>query len=81
MSGQVLTIIDAGAPSDFFDFMGKIMEASSVIVPRLDLLTQSAWLIHGPDQQIGALFIILHSVLFLFVVGCAAIFDLLRKEF
>lgn len=81
MSGQILGIIDAGGHSDVFKILSKIMEASSVIVPRFDLFSQSAWLLYGPDTNISMLFIMLHGGLFLFLIACASIFDLLRKEF
>ncbi len=81
MSGQILNIIDAGNNGEIFGVLGKIMEASSVIVPRFDLFSQSAWLLYGPDANISLIFILLHGILFSLLIGCAAIFDLLRKEF
>ena len=81
MIGQILGIVDMGSNGRIYDYLGKIMEASSVIVPRFDLLTQSAWLVYGPDDNVGLIFILLHGSLFLLLIACAAIFDLLRKEF
>ncbi len=81
MSGQVLGIIDAGGQSSLFEVLGKVMEAASVIVPRFDLFSQSSWLLYGPDTNIGLGFILIHGILFLFLITCSAIFDLLRKEF
>ena len=81
MSGQVLGIIDAGGHSDLFEVLGKLMEGASVIVPRFDLFSQSAWLLYGPDENIGLFFILAHGILFLFLIACASIFDLLKKEF
>lgn len=81
MSGQVLNIIDAGSEIALFGTLGKIMEAASIVVPRFDLFSQSAWLIYGPDTTISLGFIIAHGVAFMLLILCASIFDLQRKEF
>lgn len=81
MSGQVLNIIDTGTQGSSYEILEKIMEAASVIVPRFDLFSQSAWLIYGPDSSISLTFIVLHGTIFCLLITFAAIFDLLRKEF
>ena len=81
MSGQVLNIIDTDSYSGSYQILGKIMESASVIVPRFDLFSQSAWLIYGPAANISLMFIVFHGVTFCFLIAFSSIFDLLRKEF
>lgn len=81
MSGQILGTIDSGFGGGLYDFLGKIVEASSLIVPRFDLLGQSSWLLFGPDGVVGITYILIHGLAFLTLILCASIFDLMRKEF
>lgn len=82
MSGQVLGIIDSGAHGgDRIGILEGMMQGSSVIVPRFDLYTQSAWLIYGTDDTVGLWYILMSGLAFLLLVTCAAIWDLLGRNF
>jgi hypothetical protein len=81
MSGPVLGIIDTGDHGVLFETLGRILEASSVIVPRFDLFAQSKWLIYGPGEVIGYPYIIGVGAAFTMLIICATLFDLLRREF
>ena len=82
MSGQVLGIIDAGTHGgEKLGFLEGIMQASSVIVPRFDLYTQSSWLIYGPSDMVSFPYILLSGFAFILLIMCAAIWDLLGRDF
>jgi hypothetical protein len=82
MSGQVLGIIDSGTHGgEQIGLLEGIMQGSSVIVPRFDLYTQSAWLIYGPDQTIAFGYIVISGLAFLLLITCAAIWDLIGRDF
>jgi hypothetical protein len=51
-----------------------------VFIPRLDLFTQSRWLVYGASFA-EMQFVALQSILFLALVLLAAMFDLSRKQF
>jgi len=49
MIGVILGISHAGAESMIMDLLGKAMNIIAIIIPRLDLLGQTTWLVHGTD--------------------------------
>jgi len=51
-----------------------------LIIPRLDLFAQTAWIIHVPNTA-SMVFAAVQSALFLALVLAAAAFDLKRKQF
>ena len=82
MMGQILGIIDT-APSFFAaESLTFIMHSISIIMPRLDLMGQSAWLIYGPDQAgIDVPFVVLQLFTFGGLIFMASLIDLMRKNF
>ncbi|MCB9995978.1 MAG: hypothetical protein H6869_06020 [Rhodospirillales bacterium] len=81
MIGQILGIIHAGADVAGFNILSTIMEWISLIVPRLDLLAQSSWLVYGSDQTVGYGFVLLQGGLYAFLAVMAAMVDLSRRQF
>jgi len=82
--GQILGIIKAGlVNATGFDLLGGIMHAISMVIPRLDLMAQTSWLVYGPDQAaaIGYEFILLQAFLFSALAIAAAFVDLVRRQF
>lgn len=63
------------------DVLGFIIDASSMILPRLDLFTQSEWLVYGvtriEDTSIGLAQVLIYIPLLI----AAATIDFKRKEF
>ncbi len=47
MSGSLLVIIDSGSQGPVFQVMEGAMQVISAVMPRLDLMGQSAWLVYG----------------------------------
>lgn len=78
--GQVLGIIDAGIAVSGFDVLANAMHIISLIVPRLDLMAQTSWLIYGPDQ-IGYGFILFQGIAYTALVILAALVDLVKRQF
>lgn len=81
MIGQLIGItnIDQGLPGQ--DILSFILKMISLIIPRLDLMGQSSWLVYPPDETVGFMFIFLQGGLFTFMVVCAALIDLLKRQF
>ena len=80
MMGQFLGIID----SNLVDGQGMyamITQFVSVIMPRLDLLGQTSWLVYGADDTISLVAIVLQGVIFSFLVLMAASLDFVRRQF
>ena len=82
MMGQILGIIERFEYGGTFSFMETIMLGISTIIPRLDLMAQSGWLLYGTNEDsIGYGFIILQALVFSFLILSAAMIDLKRKQF
>ena len=80
--GQILGIIESYNYGNAFALMEKVMIAISAIIPRLDLMGQSSWLLYGTsDDTVSYLFIALQMLVFSFLVLSAAMIDLKRKQF
>lgn len=51
--GTLLGIAAAGQDSKIMVLLGKLMDVISIIVPRLDLMGQTSWLVYGVDGSAG----------------------------
>lgn len=63
------------------DILSGIFQGVSTLIPRLDLMTQTSWLIYGPESVKDYLFIPVQVGLFLFLILLAALVDLKRRQF
>ena len=82
MIGQIFGIIAAGVTIPGGAALSGMMVVIGLIVPRLDLMAQSSWLVYGPgDDAIGYGFLLLQGGGYLFLVTMASLFDLVRKQF
>ncbi|MGB4057231.1 MAG: hypothetical protein WBK77_04025 [Alphaproteobacteria bacterium] len=81
MMGQLLGIMDAhlmaGSPAKFLELP---MKGVSVVLPRLDLMGQTSWLIY-PESVLSFNVILFQGAAFVFLVVLASIVDLVRRQF
>ncbi|MBU0800593.1 MAG: hypothetical protein KKA05_06265 [Alphaproteobacteria bacterium] len=80
MMGQILGIIDAGMRVGNLELLSGAMETISLIVPRLDLMAQTTWLVYGPGGD-GPGIIVAQGVAYTALLIVASIFDLRRRQF
>lgn len=81
MMGQILGIMNAGGKASLFEGLEYTMQMVSAIVPRLDLMGQTSWLIYGAEEGIGIGFILMQCLLFSILVLLAALIDLTKRQF
>ena len=82
MMGEVLGIIDQGDHLvHSFPILKNVMEVISVLMPRLDLLGQTSWLVYGAGDDIGFGFIFLQGAVFTVLIILASLIDLVRRQF
>ncbi|MCD8526284.1 MAG: hypothetical protein LRY62_03760, partial [Alphaproteobacteria bacterium] len=63
-------------------FLEIPMQAVSLVMPRLDLLGQTSWLVYGGDAgNVGFIYVCAHAAVFVFLVLSASLFDLIRRQF
>ncbi|MCB9988874.1 MAG: hypothetical protein H6868_06015 [Rhodospirillales bacterium] len=75
--GQILGIIDE---YNNLPIMERTMEVISMVVPRLDLLAQSSWLVYG-DATLSPVFVMAQGLFYGGLLIAAALFDLKRRQF
>jgi hypothetical protein len=82
MMGQILGIIDSN-DATWTRFLEYPMQAVSMLMPRLDLMGQTSWLIYGMGQGGGAGFayVLAHAAVFMILILSASLFDLIRRQF
>lgn len=81
MMGQILGIIEAGT-SNAFRVLEIIMQAISTLIPRLDLMGQTAWLLYDVETaQTELVFVFAQTAVFVFLIITASLIDLLKRQF
>ncbi len=60
---------------------GGIIDLSSIILPRLDLFTQSEWLVYGVTRASDTSFALAQVLIYIPLLLAAATIDFKRKEF
>ncbi|MFP4097219.1 MAG: hypothetical protein ACLFU1_00360 [Alphaproteobacteria bacterium] len=80
LMGQFLGIVDSPLIDDQGGY-AVIMQLVSVVMPRLDLLGQSSWLLYGVQDGYSFLFALGQGVFYSALVLLAASFDFIRREF
>lgn len=84
MMGTLLSVIDTGLPENAgfgIDLFAGIFEFISLIVPRLDLMGQTSWLVYGPQQDIGVFFILAQGLAYTSLLLAATYIDLRKRQF
>ena len=79
--GQLFGIIDSAGTPIYLQPLEWIMQVVSIIIPRLDLLAQTAWLVYGEIEVERLLYLIAHMTVFGTILILAAIIDLRRRQF
>lgn len=79
--GQLLGIIDQGMSIAGFEYISVIFQLISLIIPRLDLMAQTNWLVYGVFYETSLAFIVIHGVGYSLFVALAAVVDLVRRQF
>ncbi len=81
LMGEVLGIIHMGTASfEGVHLLGWLMQVVSLIVPRLDLMAQTSWLIYEPEN-VNVWFILGQGVIYSGLLIGAALWDLVRRQF
>lgn len=82
LMGQLLGIAATDSDMRGWEILRTVMDAVSMVVPRLDLMAQTSWLVY-PDMAtgIGYGFILAQAVLYTALLVCAAVIDLRRRQF
>lgn len=79
LMGQLLGIAGLG---DTAPVLGVVMNIISMVIPRLDLMAQSSWLIYSNSaHEVGYGFVVLQGLLYSALLNGAAIIDLRRRQF
>ncbi len=80
LMGELLGIAHHDVPTQLMKMLGIALEGVSVIVPRLDLMAQTSWIVYG-RADIGFGFIAAQAGVYTAFILAAATVDLNRKQF
>ncbi len=82
LMGQLLFVAKTNiGESVVYQVMTYTFQAISTLFPRLDLMTQTSWLLYGVDGVKDYLFIIVQMALFLVLILIATLVDLRKRQF
>lgn len=81
LMGEILGILELGTQGAVYKGMAGLMYGISLVIPRLDLMAQTTWLLYGPGDGVGALFILGQCIVFSILLITAALVDLVRRQF
>jgi hypothetical protein len=81
MMSQILGIIDSGKHITQFEGLEIAMQLVSFVMPRLDLLGQTSWLIYGASDGVSYGFVIAQGAVYSALILLAAMIDLVMRKF
>ena len=81
MMGEILGIMAAGGLGSWLVLPSHVMTMISMLIPRLDLLGQTSWLVYGTAGSVGYGFLIAQGLVFTALILTAAMIDLVRRKF
>jgi ABC-type transport system involved in multi-copper enzyme maturation permease subunit len=84
MMGFFLYVIDAPhlfKSMNLGALMGQSLQFVSAVLPRLDLYSQSKWLVYGAAGDTTYLLFLIQAVIYVPLLLAAALFDFKRKQF
>lgn len=79
--GFFLGIKDATPDGGANKFINPMIDALGYVLPRVDLMTQTSWLIYGFRAEDFVFTTLLQSVVFIAFALAASMYDLQRKQF
>lgn len=81
MMSQILGILDADKHLTHFEGLELTMQLVSVLMPRLDLMGQTSWLMYGLQDGVGYGFVFAQGVIYSSLIILAALIDLVLRKF
>lgn len=82
LMGQLLGIASVADTMPGAAFLHGAMNIISMIVPRIDLMTQTSWLVYpDTDGGVGFSFVAIQGVIYSGLLICAALVDLRHRQF
>jgi len=64
----------------FQNLMGYMVEGISVFLPDFNIFTRSEWLIYGGLEWNSLIPVLTQTIIYVFLLSCASLFDLYRKN-
>lgn len=80
MIGQILGTLEDGLGVPAFETLSRVMDVIALVVPRLDLMAQTTWLVYDM-HSVGYGFVVVQGVLFTVLLTAATLVDLSRRQF
>ena len=77
ISGIATVQADAGPVGWAIDL---VVTGLVLILPRLDLLVRSSWLVHGVEADLGLGIVLVQGLVYTAVLAAAASFDFERRQ-
>lgn len=62
-------------------FLNKLLDLIAFVIPDLGSFTRSEWLVYHTGNADGLITIAIQTLIYIFLISSAALFDLYRKEF
>ena len=81
MMSQILGIIDSTKDVINVQFLEGVMQGISAVMPRLDLMVQTSWLVYEPADETGFVFVFLQGAIYVGLLLCASLIDMHRRQF
>ena len=81
LMGEILGVLGVAQPLPLYSLLSYVMKTVALIVPRLDLMGQTSWLIYGVGGGVNISFVLMQGVIYSSLLVCAALVDLIRRQF
>ncbi|MDK9722530.1 MAG: hypothetical protein OEL53_15245 [Rhodospirillales bacterium] len=75
-------LVESETQNQTLDLLVRLgLKALSILLPRLDVYAQSAWLVYGPPALETVFFLLAQTLVYVPLLLLASVFDLRRKRF
>ena len=81
MMSQILGILDSSKYILYDDILGSIMQVISAVMPRLDLMAQTSWLVYGMPDDLNYAFVFAQGAAYSILIVSAGLIDMWRRQF
>lgn len=81
LMGEILGILAKGAAGGVMKVLSYAMETISILIPRLDLMAQTKWIVYKTVPEISIAFVLLQAVVFVALIVFATSIDMKRRQF